>query len=188
LASRELRKRKTGDAKLTDVMAERLLPSGKRRLSLIKSEKKAIHRSLMIERAVALFLDIDHDHTWDEIARELGVSMVSLKDLTKSDEFVEKYSEFYAELGHDPRLRASQAALVDMLPAAVCSCHRICPRVFAITTFQLPCYSNWDQPLFSLPMWSTPKSRSGKMRPIRDGPFSKPANIFTTAPTTLLPQ
>ncbi len=47
------------------------------------------------------------------------MSVNALKDLTKLPDIMDAYNEHFLELGHDPRLKATQAAVVDMLPAAV---------------------------------------------------------------------
>ncbi len=78
-----------------------------------------LHQENMIETAVAMFLDLENTHTWEEIAAALEISVPTLKKLTKSQAFIDKYNEHFADLGHDPRLKAGQAALVDMLPTAI---------------------------------------------------------------------
>ena len=69
--------------------------------------------------AAALFLDLKENHTWKRIAEELGLSASQLRDLTKTREFDEAYERLFAELGHDPRYRAAQAKISDMLPLAI---------------------------------------------------------------------
>jgi hypothetical protein len=98
---------------------ERLLPDGRRAIKLRTEERSALQQENMIEMAVAMFLDLEHEHTWDEIATALEISVPTLKKLTKSQAFIDKYNEHFADLGHDPRLKAGQAALVDMLPTAI---------------------------------------------------------------------
>ena len=44
---------------------------------------------------------------------------MALKDMTKTEAFIEAYDQHFAELGHDPRAKSARAALADMLPAAV---------------------------------------------------------------------
>jgi hypothetical protein len=66
-----------------------------------------------------MFLDLEIAHTWEEIASALGISVPTLKNLTKSQAFIDKYNEHFADLGHDLRLKAGQTALVDMLPTAI---------------------------------------------------------------------
>lgn len=107
-----------GEVEVKGVLASRV-KGGKRRLKLTQTEKAELRRSRMVEAAVALFLDLEQDHTWQEIANELGISIPALKDLTKTEEFMEKYSQYFVELGHDPRVKATQAAVVDMLPLAL---------------------------------------------------------------------
>jgi hypothetical protein len=100
-------------------LAERTLPDGRRKLKLNSGERQELYRQRQIETAVALFLDIEHDHSWEQIAEAVGVSASTLKAMTKSDQFMAVYNEHFVELGHDPRLKASKAALVDMLPKAI---------------------------------------------------------------------
>ncbi len=69
--------------------------------------------------AAALFLDLKENHTWKRIAEELGLSASQLRDLTKTREFDEAYERLFAELGHDPKYRAAQAKISDMLPLAI---------------------------------------------------------------------
>jgi hypothetical protein len=114
-----VRKKKLDETNIKGALAGRVRADGKRRLQLVASEKKTFKRAQLVEAAVALFLDLEHDKDWNEMAFELGIPLIALKTLTKTDEFMECYSEHFAELGHDPRLRATQAALVDMLPQAV---------------------------------------------------------------------
>jgi hypothetical protein len=107
------------DLKIEGPMADRITKSGQRRLMLTRAEKKEFYEQKQIETAVALFLDIEHSHSWDEIAAAVGVHTSTLKAMTKSDQFMAVYNEHFVELGHDPRLKASKAALVDMLPTAI---------------------------------------------------------------------
>lgn len=111
--------KKLSDTELTGAMAERVLPTGKRAIKLRQDEKKEFLRQQKVETAVALFLDLNQDHTWDEIANTCGLSVLGLKDLTKTEEFIKVYNEHFAELGHDPRLKATQAALTDLLSPAI---------------------------------------------------------------------
>lgn len=113
------RHKKLDSLELTGAMADRVLPSGKRALKLRKSERKELQQRQQIETAVALFLDIQEDHTWEEIAEACGLSLIGLKDMTKTEEFMRVYNEHFAELGHDPRLKATQAALTDLLSPAI---------------------------------------------------------------------
>lgn len=92
---------------------------GRRRIKLTKDERDEFRHSRLVEAAVALFLDLEHSRTWQEIADELGVGIQTLKDITRSEEFDEIYNQHFAELGHDPRLSATKGALLDMLPLAV---------------------------------------------------------------------
>ncbi|MCB2146544.1 MAG: hypothetical protein KQI81_08725 [Deltaproteobacteria bacterium] len=100
-------------------MTRRELPEGKRTITLRADERKEFLRKEMVSKAVVLFLDLEQHHTWKQIAEELEISMVTLKELTKSKEFVEHYNAHFAELGTDPRLRAARAKVTDLLPKAV---------------------------------------------------------------------
>src|SRR5512144_798976 len=91
---------------------DRLLPDGRRAIKLRSDERTTLQQENMIETAVAMFLDLENEHTWEEIASALGISVPTLKKLTKSQAFIDKYNEHFADLGHDPRLKAGQAALV----------------------------------------------------------------------------
>jgi hypothetical protein len=108
------------DIQVTGALADGQDPlTGRRHINLNKRERKDLARQKMVETAVALFLDLEHDHTWQSIADELGISLQWLRQLTKTQEFMDCYNEHFAELGHDPRLRVAQAAIVDLLPLAV---------------------------------------------------------------------
>lgn len=98
---------------------DRLLPDGRRAIKLRSDERTTLQEETMVETAVAMFLDLEHEHTWEEIAAALEISIPTLKKLTKSQAFIDKYNEHFADLGHDPRLKAGQAALADMLPTAI---------------------------------------------------------------------
>ena len=100
-------------------LAERRKSDGRRRIRLNAQEREQLLERQQIERAVAMFLDLERAYSWREISQELGISIKQLKDLTKSDLFDEVYSEHFQELGHDPRLKASQAAITDLLAPAV---------------------------------------------------------------------
>ena len=108
------------DLQVTGALADGQDPiTGRRHINLNKRERKDLSHQRTVETAVALFLDLDNDHTWQQIADELGVSLQTLRQLTKTQEFMDRYNEHFAELGHDPRLRVAQAAMVDLLPVAM---------------------------------------------------------------------
>ena len=115
------KKRRThlDEIQVTGALAERRLPDGRRKIKLTTAERQTFAKSEQIETAVRLFLDLDQGHSWDQIAQALGISVMALKDLTKTQEFIEVYDQHFAELGHDPRLKSAQAAIVDLLPMAV---------------------------------------------------------------------
>jgi len=112
-------RKRLDEVEITGALAERILPNGKRAIKLRKKEREELQEQRLIESVVAMFLDLETGHSWEEIARELNIPMIRLKDITKSEEFMEVYSQHFAELGHDPRLRASQQAISDMLPSAI---------------------------------------------------------------------
>jgi hypothetical protein len=102
---------------------ERRLSDGRRKITLRKVERKELRRRQLCEAAAALFLDLEDHRTWQEIAEELGITVSQLKTLTNSEQFERVYNELFADLGHDPRYRAAQAQVSDLLPLAVKS-HR----------------------------------------------------------------
>lgn len=103
----------------TGVLAERQLPDGRRKIKLRQDERHDLEKQRLIEAAVALFLDTTQGRTWGDIAEELGVSPEKLRDLTKSEDFEIAYDRMFAEIGHDPRYKAVQGAMMDLLPKAV---------------------------------------------------------------------
>ena len=96
----------------------RSLPDGKRHLNLTIQERSALAQGQLIERAVSMFLDLEQDRTWVQIAQELGITISQLKSLTRTPEFTKIYEEITVSLGHDPRLRAVTSALPNLLPVA----------------------------------------------------------------------
>ena len=107
------------EIQITGPLAGRRKEDGRRRIRLNAQEREAFFERRQIERAVAMFLDLERAYSWQEISQELGLSVKQLKDLTKSEQFNEVYNEHFQELGHDPRLKASQAAITDLLATAV---------------------------------------------------------------------
>jgi hypothetical protein len=91
---------------------------GRRHLNLTHDEREALAQRELMERAIALFLDLQQDHTWQEIADSLGLSLSKLKRMTQTGEFQRLYDEALATVGHDPRLQAVKSSLGDLLPAA----------------------------------------------------------------------
>lgn len=112
-------RRKLSDTTPTGALDERRLPDGRRKIKLRRAEREALVRRQRAEAAAALFLDLETERTWADIAQELDLSPAQLKDLTKTPEFDAAYNMLFAELGHDPRFRAVQGALADMLPLAI---------------------------------------------------------------------
>jgi hypothetical protein len=89
-----------------------------RRVMLTNDERTALRDNQTIEAAVALYLNLEEAKNQSEIAEELGISVRQLKYMTQTEEFKTIYNEHFSELGHDPRLKATKAGLVDLLPLA----------------------------------------------------------------------
>jgi hypothetical protein len=104
---------------LPGALAERTTADGRRRIQLTNDERDEALFHETIEHAVALYLDLRGRHTNQQIADELGISVHQLKNLTCTEEFEACWNENAADLGHDPRLKASQNALLGLLPDAV---------------------------------------------------------------------
>jgi len=104
---------------VTGVLSERIRPDGKRRIKLTRAERGELTQQRLVEASAALFLDLSVSRTWNEIAQELGISPQKLRDITKSEQFELAYSALFAELGHDPRYKAAQAGLMDLLPKSI---------------------------------------------------------------------
>jgi hypothetical protein len=103
---------------VTGALAERQTSKG-RRVKLTKAEREAFQRQQRAELAAVYFLDLEEGHTWKSIAEAMDISVHQLKEVTKTEEFDEAYNQLFADLGHDPRYRAAQGALADMLPLAL---------------------------------------------------------------------
>jgi len=97
---------------------ERRTVDGKRKLMLTQEERTVLTDHQLIETAVGLYLDLDEARSQRDIAEELGITVKQLKYLTQSEEFTVIYEEYFSELGHDPRLKATRAGIVDLLPLA----------------------------------------------------------------------
>ena len=105
--------------KVTGALAERLDGRGRRRIKLTKSERETLRRKELASTAAFLFLDLDEARTWKQIAEEMELSPHQLRDLTKTEEFDLAYDALFVELGKDPRYKAAQGALADLLPLAM---------------------------------------------------------------------
>lgn len=97
---------------------ERRHADGRRNIKLTRDERSIMLRQRLAESAAYLFLDLEKGHTWAEIAEELEITLPQLKSLTKTAEFDAAYNQLYAEIGHDPRYRATIAQITDMLGLA----------------------------------------------------------------------
>ena len=104
---------------VTGALADRTDDNGRRRIKLTKAERQELVRQERAQTAAFLFLDLDQARTWKTIAEEMGLSAHQLRDLTKTEEFDVAYNNLFVELGKDPRYRAAQGALADMLPLAM---------------------------------------------------------------------
>jgi hypothetical protein len=91
---------------------------GSRHLNLTKSERTELATQQQIERVVVMFLDLEQDRTWKQIAEEAGMTFSQLKKLVNRPEFQKVYDEATVAIGHDPRLRAITTALPNLLPLA----------------------------------------------------------------------
>ena len=90
-----------------------------RRIKLTQTEREEFRERQLAERAATLFLDLENNRKWPEIASELGISLDQLKNLTRGEIFEQVYEAMFSDLGHDPRYRAVTAGLADLLPKAV---------------------------------------------------------------------
>ena len=97
----------TNDETLQGALAVR---NNRRHLNLNRGEREALLRQRTIEQAVALFLDLENDRSWAEIAAELDMSVSSLKRLSQSPDFMTVYEDALATIGHDPRLMSVTAS------------------------------------------------------------------------------
>ncbi len=107
-------------AKKTDLPNERrALPDGRTKIQLTTDERAAARSNLQVEEAIIMFLDIEQSHTYNEIAETLGISVAALKRLTATDIFQNMYTEQLAVVGHDPRLQAATANMLDLVSPAM---------------------------------------------------------------------
>ncbi len=106
-------------------MADRIGADGKRNLMLTTDERKAIKRQQLITKVMALFLDVDGHHSYDEIAHTCGISKTTLVDLTKADDFIQAWNDTYVELGNDPMIKATRMKLQSLAPKAARTLEKI---------------------------------------------------------------
>lgn len=111
--------KKLKDNPPSGALAERIMPDGRRKLKLTRREREALQRQQQAEAAAVLFLDIEAGHSWAQIAQQLEITIPQLRDLTKTTEFDTAYNAMMVEIGHDPRYKAAQSAVADMLIPAV---------------------------------------------------------------------
>lgn len=112
-------KRKVDPTKVQGVLKDRMTTNGKRRLKLTADECAALKRQELATTAAYLFLDLDTPRSLSEIAREMDMSIYQVREITKTEEFEIAYNDLFLELGKDPRYKAAQGALADMLPIAM---------------------------------------------------------------------
>ena len=101
----------------------------KRHINLTAPERTELAERLQIESAIAMFLDLEQDRTWRQIADAMGISISELKRMTRKPEFQRIYDETTVALGHDPRLQAVVSQLPDLLPVAFTQLRRILTAV-----------------------------------------------------------
>lgn len=109
---------------ITGVLADRITGRG-RKIALDKAERKHFSRQRLIERLVALYLDVENHRSVTEIARELGVSVPTIRDITATEEFHAAYDLYFHELGHDPSMKATIQAVRDLAPLAYTNIRRL---------------------------------------------------------------
>jgi len=99
-------------------LAERLTANGKRRLQLNKSEREMYKQSLLIDRLVLMMLSLEEEMTYEEMAEELDITVAQLKNLTRTEEFQDRWNQHFMQLGQDPRVELTQSRITELLPAA----------------------------------------------------------------------
>lgn len=98
-------------------LARRTTEDGRRRLQLNAKERANYRESLLIDRLVLMILTLDENSkTYEEMAEELDISVAQLKNLTRTEEFQERYNSHFMELGQDPRVEITQSRIVELLP------------------------------------------------------------------------
>lgn len=112
-------KRKVDPTNVQGVLKDRMTENGRRRIRLNKEERAMFKRQELATTAAYLFLDLDTPRSLHEIAGEMSLSIHQLRELTKTEEFEIAYNDLFLELGKDPRYKAAQGALADMLPLAM---------------------------------------------------------------------
>jgi hypothetical protein len=100
-------------------LAKRMTKDGRRRLQLNQNEKQELRTSAMIDSLVFMMLDLSEDSlTYSEMAEELDITVAQLKNLTRTEEFQDRWNERFMQLGTDPRVQATHAHIVELLPMA----------------------------------------------------------------------
>ena len=98
-------------------LARRTTEDGRRRLQLNAKERANYRESLLIDRLVLMILTLDENSkTYEEMAEELDITVAQLKNLTRTEEFQERYNQHFMELGQDPRVEITQSRIVELLP------------------------------------------------------------------------
>jgi hypothetical protein len=162
-------------------LARGSLPDGRRRINLQRRERQQLSRNLLVERAVALFLDLENDRTWQEIADELGIALPTLKKLTKEKEFEDAYNAHFVELGHDPRLMASRQAVSDLVPLAVRELRSLLADQFTPPTVRL----NAIKEILHYAGFDDTKTKGDDKREVAD--FLKGAGVVNITQNNLMP-
>lgn len=94
------------------------MADGRRRIQLTGREREEFAQRETVEHLVSMFLDLERRYTREQMCDDLGITLRQLKTLTNTELFKEIYEDHFDELGHDPRLRAVQAGITDLLPVA----------------------------------------------------------------------
>lgn len=97
-------------------LAERMTKHGHRRLKLNQIERKDFKQSETIDRLVLMILSLEDNMTYEEMAEELEITVPALKNLTRTEEFQDRYNDHFMTLGQDPRVEVTQSRIVELLP------------------------------------------------------------------------
>lgn len=112
-------KKKVDKENMAPELQDRLDAAGRRRLQLNSRERADLLKKQMAQRVAAMYLDLNEKKSLGQMAEEVGVSVHTLKEITKSKEFEAAYAAQFHEIGNDPRYKAAQAEAVSLLPVAM---------------------------------------------------------------------